>query len=58
LTLLCDPSQSGGVAVRLQAQNATRLFSVAVHFTGVNGVPAWEPSQSGCVADWPQAHHQ
>jgi hypothetical protein len=56
--LLWLPSQSGGVAVRLQAQNATRLVSVAVHFTGANGVPAWEPSQSGCLADRPQAHHQ
>jgi hypothetical protein len=58
LTLLCDPSQNGGVPVRLQAQKATRRFSVAVHFSGVNGVPAWEPSQSGCLADRPQAHHQ
>jgi hypothetical protein len=52
------PSQSGGVAVPLQAQNATRRVSVAVHFTGVKAVPAWEPSQNGCFADRPQAHHQ
>jgi hypothetical protein len=54
--LLCDPSQNGGVPVRLQAQNATRLFSVAVHFSGENGVPACEPSQSGCFEERPQAH--
>jgi hypothetical protein len=58
LIRLCDPSQNGGVAVRLQAQKATRLLSVAVHFSGENGVPAWEPSQNGCFADLPQAHHQ
>jgi hypothetical protein len=52
------PSQSGGVPVRLQAQNATRLDSAAVHFSGVNGVPAWEPSQNGWFEDLPQAHHQ
>jgi hypothetical protein len=58
LIRLCDPSQNGGVPVRLQAQKATRLLSVAVHFSGENGVPAWEPSQNGCFADLPQAHHQ
>jgi hypothetical protein len=58
LTFVWLPSQSGGVPVRLQAQNAKRRLSGAVHFTGVNGVPAWEPSQNGCVEDLPQAHHQ
>jgi hypothetical protein len=58
LTFVWLPSQNGGVPVRLQAQNATRLDSVAVHFSGVNDVPAWEPSQNGCFEDRPQAHHQ
>jgi len=56
--LLWVPSQNGGVAVRLQAQNAMRLVSGAVHFSGKNEVPAWEPSQNGCFEDLPQAHHQ
>jgi hypothetical protein len=33
------PSQNGGVAVRLQAQNAMRLVSDAVHFSGENDEP-------------------
>jgi hypothetical protein len=52
------PSQSGGFAVCLQPQkNTVRVFS-GLWRTGANPVPAWLPSQNGCVADRPQAHQK
>ena len=56
---LCEPSQVGGVPVRLQPQNQT--------WPGLGGdpsssasalVPLCEPSQNGWLALRPQAHHQ
>jgi hypothetical protein len=38
-SLLCAPSQKGWLAVILQPQKYTVLFSVAVNATGENGLP-------------------
>jgi hypothetical protein len=55
---LCEPSQSGGVEVRLQVQNSTRRVSGATHSRGSRLVTSWEPSQNGCVDERPHRHHQ
>ena len=57
-SLLCEPSHSGAVVVRLQVQKNTFLVSGAVNCIGENPVPLWLPSQNGWLADLPQAHHQ
>ena len=57
-SLLWDPSHSGWCAERLQAQNHSFFDSAASNFTGVNSEPLCEPSQNGCLALLPQAHHQ
>jgi hypothetical protein len=57
-SLLCEPSHSGIVAVRLQVQKNTFLVSGAVNCIGENPEPLWLPSQNGWLADLPQAHHQ
>jgi len=44
--------------VRLQVQKNTFLVSGAVNCIGENPEPLWLPSQNGCFADLPQAHHQ
>ena len=54
-SLLCEPSHSGIVVVRLQVQKNTFLVSGAVNCIGENTVPLWLPSQNGCLADFPQA---
>ena len=48
----------GGVAVCLHPQKYTFPDSLGVNCTGVNPEPLWLPSQKGCVALLPQAHHQ
>ncbi len=55
---LCVPSHTGWWAECLQAQNQAFFDSVASYFTGVNSEPLCEPSQNGCFALLPQAHHQ
>jgi hypothetical protein len=52
------PLHKGCVVVCLQVQKKTSADSGAVHLTGENGEPAWEPSQNGWFFDLPQAHHQ
>jgi len=56
--LLCDPSQSGGLAVCLHWQNQTVFFSAISIFTGCRPVPLWDPSQNGGWLERPQEHHQ
>ena len=56
--LLCVPSQNGLLEVFLQPHNQTFLVSSMVNFIGENSLPLWVPSQKGCLADFPQEHHQ
>jgi hypothetical protein len=37
---------------------ATLRFSVISTFTGAKPFPLWDPSQNGCVEEYPQEHHQ
>jgi hypothetical protein len=48
-SLLCAPSQNGGLAVRLQPHQATVLGYFISTSTGVMPVPSlsWAPSQNG-----------
>ena len=52
------PSHSGDLAECLQPQNQTLPSASAVYLTGTKSVPRWLPSQNGCFALRPQAHHQ
>jgi hypothetical protein len=56
--LLCVPSHIGALFVALQPQKKTFLDSVASNLSGVNSVPAWEPSHNGCLALFPQVHQK
>ena len=46
------------MALCLQPQKYTVPDALGVYFTGVNSEPLWLPSQKGCFALLPQAHHQ
>jgi len=50
-SLACEPSQNGGVAVRLHMHQATRFFSVMTTFTGLKPLSLCAPSQNGCVEE-------
>jgi len=50
-SVLCVPSQNGGVCVRLHPHRASFSALATVNFTGVNGPPLCEPSQNGCFLD-------
>ena len=54
----CAPSQNGPFAECLQLQKATFLGSVISTFCGTRFVPWWDPSQNGCLEDFPHEHHQ
>ena len=56
--LLWVPSQNGLLPLCLQPHKATGALEVMVTLTGLNSLPLWDPSQNGCLADLPQAHHQ
>lgn len=54
----CDPSQKAPFLECLHPHHATLPALVKSTFRGARPDPRWEPSQNGCVADFPQAHHQ
>src|SRR5262245_41332384 len=56
--VLCVPSHIGCDFVDLQPQNHTCVVAVAVYSRGARPKALWEPSQKGCLALRPQAHHQ
>ena len=55
---MCEPSQKGWLALRLQPHSQIFCASVMVNFTGLNSVVLCEPSQNGWRFDCPQRHHQ
>ena len=57
-SLLCDPSQNGGVEVCLHWQSHAGPLSSGVWARGVKSVPLWDPSQKGWVPDFPQVQNQ
>jgi hypothetical protein len=42
----------------LQAHHATVLAALISTWSGENSLPLCDPSQNGCVAERPHAHHQ
>lgn len=56
--LSCVPSQNGGCLVCLQPHIQSVSDLSATNICGVKFVPLWLPSQNGCLALRPQAHHQ
>jgi hypothetical protein len=52
------PSHNGGAFVCLHKQIGYRLVISGVKATGLIRVAVWLPSQNGCCADLPQAHHR
>ena len=52
-SVLCVPSQNGGVFVCLHWQSATCFFSVNENSTGVIPVPLCDPSQNGWFLERP-----
>jgi len=56
--ILWVPSHIGFDFVDLQPQNHTWVVAVAVYSRGARPKALWEPSQKGCLALRPQAHHQ
>jgi hypothetical protein len=57
-SLLCEPSQSGPLSVALHPQKKTVLSASASYFIGENPLSLCEPSQKGCLEDWPQVHQK
>ena len=54
---LCDPSQNGGLPVRLHPQKACSSSSVASQITGLESVSLCDPSQNGWFVDIAHEHH-
>jgi len=57
-SLVCVPSQNGGLPVLLHPHNATFFFSGSSKRNGVIEVTLCELSQNGCFAERPHRHHQ
>jgi hypothetical protein len=55
---LCEPSQNALLELDLQPHSQACLVSVALNFSGAKPTVLCDPSQKGCFALRPQAHHQ